>query len=135
MPSSPRTLKGNCFLIPSGTLFHPGRHHLFVLLTNVCPANTHIAVSLSSIKPGVSHDSTCIVDPGEHPFIEVSSFVLYAKPQQLFRSGIAKSIGSRIYTAKEDCESVLLERIRAGLMSSPFTPRWAKDYFRMNGHR
>jgi hypothetical protein len=124
-----RPLKGHCFLIPSGTSFHPGRQHLFVLVTNACPAHSFLAVSLSSIKRGISHDPTCTVEAGEHPFLQVDSYVVYAKPQQLFRPGLTKCITGRIYTQKENCEAEVLERIRDGVMESPIYSAVGKAIF------
>jgi hypothetical protein len=131
MPDSYKPTKGHCLLIPSGT----DRHHLFVLITNACPANSYLAVSFSSIRPGIAHDSTCVVEAGAHSFLEVESYVLYARPKQLFRPGLSTCVSSRLYTQKDDCDADLLERVRAGLTGSAFTPRWAKEYFRINGER
>jgi hypothetical protein len=133
MPGSYKPKKGHCLLIPSGTSFHPGRQHLFVFLTNACPANSHLAVSFSTVRQGIAHDSTCIIEVGEHSWVESQSYIFYAKPQQLFRPNIVKCIDGRIYTPKDDCSASLLERICKGLMESAFTPRWAKEYFRING--
>jgi hypothetical protein len=75
-------------LVPSGTLSDPSRHHLFVLVTNACNANFHLAISISSIKSGISHDPTCIIEKDEHPFVDLRSYVVYARPQQLLRPNI-----------------------------------------------
>jgi hypothetical protein len=122
-------------LVPSGTLSDPSRHHLFVLVTNACNANFHLAISISSIKSGISHDPTCIIEKDEHPFVDLRSYVVYARPQQLLRPNIVRCADGRIYTPKEDCNAAVLQRICDGVMESSFTPRWAKSYFATNRKR
>ncbi|MDF1895074.1 hypothetical protein [Rahnella contaminans] len=38
-----------------------------------------LAVNISSVKHGVPHDSTCILQIGDHPFIRHDSYVVYER--------------------------------------------------------
>ena len=127
--------KGSTLLIPSGTSSNPDGKHLFFILTNPCAGNQHLLVSATSVKPARAHDPTCLLAAGAHPFIEHQSYIFYAGVKQLPHSGIIKCVSGTIYTPKEPCDPQLLERIRAGVTVSAMTPRWAKEYFRINGNR
>lgn len=128
-------IKGSTLLIPSGTSSDPGKQHLFVVITNPCLAGQQLLVSISTVKAGQAHDPTCLVQAGSHPFIQADSYVFYAKPRQLPRQGIIKCVAGTLFTPKDECEAQLLARIREGLAISPFTPRWAKEYYRVNHER
>jgi hypothetical protein len=38
-------------------------------------------ISISSVPPDVKYDTTCLLDPGDHPFIKHQSYVVYSKPR------------------------------------------------------
>jgi hypothetical protein len=135
MPDEYKPSKGCSLLIPSGTTSNPNNKHLFVVLTNPCEGGFHLLASVSSVKPNRSHDSTCLLEAEEHPFIQHQSYVLYAKAQQLGHAGIVKCVKTGLYVPKEPFGRTLLDRISAGLAASPMTPRWAKEYFRVNHKR
>ena len=135
MPDNYLPAKGSALLIPSGTVSNPDGKHLFVVLTNPCAAGQHLLVSVSSVKPGRAHDSTCLLEAAEHPFIEQQSYVFYARPRQIGHAGIIKCVGAGLYVAKEACEQAVLQKVCAGLSASPMTPRWAKEYYRVNQNR
>ncbi len=127
--------KGCTLLIPSGTAFNPDGQHLFVVLTNPCGAGQHLLVSISSVKPNRSYDPTCVLQAGEHPFLDRQSYVFYAKIQQRPGAGIISCVKSGLFIPKEDCDASVLKKICDGVTDSPMTPRWAKEYFRRNGDR
>jgi hypothetical protein len=127
--------KGCTLLIPSGTIFNPDGRHLFVVLTNPCEGGLHVLASISSVKPNRSYDSTCVLQAGEHPFLDRQSFVFYAKIQQVPHAGIIRCVKSGLYIPKENCDATVLKRIGEGVTESPMAPRWAKEYFRRNGDR
>lgn len=135
MPDDYKAGKGRTLLIPSGTANDPNRKHLFVTLTNGCANNQHLLVSCCTLRENGSHDPSCVVEAGAHPFIKARSFVLYARPAHLHGVGITKCVGLANYIPREDCEQALLEKICEGLLASPMTPRWAKAYFDSNRNR
>jgi len=127
--------KGCTLLIPSGTTLHPDRKHLFVVLTNPCAGGQHLLISISSVKQNRWHDPTCILEAGEHPFLDHQSYVFYARPQQIGQAGIIKCVKSGLYIVKENCDEAVLKKICEGVATSAMTPRWAKEYFRQNSDR
>lgn len=124
--------KRNTFLVPSGTATNEDGKHLFVVVTDRCKDNQHLLLPICSIRDGVHHDPTCVIQAGEHPFIKWPSYILYAKAAQAHSDRIAKLVGGWVYIQKEDCEEALFGRIRAGIKTSIFMPRWGRTYFAAN---
>jgi hypothetical protein len=127
--------KGCTLLIPSGTLLDPDGKHLFVVLTNPCEGGHHLLASISSVKPNRAHDPTCILEAGEHPWLDRKSYVFYARVRQVPHAGLIKCVRSGLYIPKENCDEPVLKKICAGVTESAMTPRWAKEYFRRNSDR
>ncbi|QUS39286.1 hypothetical protein RPMA_10895 [Tardiphaga alba] len=124
--------KKKCILIPSGTHDDPDRHHLFVILTEACEQGFHLAVSLSSVKAGVKHDPTCVLDAGCHDFVTAQSFVMYGKIEKLRSAHISKCVAGWTYKPRGEMPDEQFTRICDGVEASDFTPGWARHYFKKN---
>lgn len=135
MPGNFVPIKGSTLLIPSGTAVNPAGQHLFIVLTNRCVQEQHLLVSISTVRANRPHDATCLIENGEHDFVQAQSYVLYAMPRQLPHIGIVKCVAGSLYFPKTDCSANLLQKICDGVSVSPMTPRWAKEYFRINCDR
>ncbi|RZT31794.1 hypothetical protein [Cupriavidus agavae] len=101
------TCKRATLLIPSGPPADPERFHLFVLLTDPDPEGRVLLASFSSIKPGMFHDPTCIVEPGEHPFVTRLTWVNYShcriEEATKLLDGINAGLSSSAKTLISDC--------------------------------
>lgn len=122
----------NTILIPSGTIETPDKKHLFIIMTKVCQEGHHLVVSVSSVKDGLRHDSTCELGIGSHPFITKPSFILYARAERLRSNLLAKCVEGWVYTPRERLDDAVFERVCDGVEISPYTPRWVKRYFATN---
>lgn len=91
-------------------------------------------VSIASIHPEVFYDPTCIIQAGEHPFIQHTSYALYKFADTMHYRGIITHVTSSNYIPREDMEEGLLDRVRDGILVSKFTPRRIKSYYRINGN-
>lgn len=120
---------GHALLISSGTVADPDKMHLFVIVSDKCPLNTHMLVSISRIKEGVYHDPSCVIEPGEHPFITERSFVAYHMARTLPSANLTKCVDGWVYRQKEDISPDLLKRIQDGILKSPEIPRGMRRYF------
>lgn len=111
-------------MIPTG---HAG-DHLFVITTDACPAGQHLLVNLTSVRDGRHTDATCIVEPGEHPFITQQSYVLYRAAQIQGANRLGVMVDGWVYRCGQRATDELTDRILAGFFTSPFTPRFVKSY-------
>jgi hypothetical protein len=65
--------KGHTLFIPSGST-----DHLFVVLTPpIGVVSNHLLANFSSIKLGIPHDTSCLVNVGDHSFITMPSYIEY----------------------------------------------------------
>lgn len=130
MPYVP--LRGNSFLVPSGTTANPNKLHLHVIATEACPAGEHLLLSVSTIQAGIHHDPACMIKAGEHPFITHDSYVVYRRARTTSATLITKCVDGWLYIKKEPVSQALLQRMCAGIMASNFTPFFAQDYYALN---
>lgn len=70
----------DAFLMPSGP--NPqvdDDYHLFVVLTDPGKHSDVLMANASTVHAGVSHDTTCLLQVGDHPFIKQTSYIVYAR--------------------------------------------------------
>jgi hypothetical protein len=116
--------KKNTLLIPSGD-----KNHLFVILTDKCQEGSHLLVNFSTIRPESFHDSTCVVLPGEHPFIKQPSYIEYRRAEIVNARHIIKCTDSSYFVPNTTTEEALFNRICDGVSASEHTPKRIKTYF------
>jgi hypothetical protein len=121
---------------PTGTLLIPSGpgdlKHLFVVVTNKCKDDLHLLFSISSIRPGVAYDDTCVFDGGEHDFIRHRSYVYYRKPDQRRASSISRMVELGAFTVKPDLAEIHFVRICEGVSKSKFSTPATVKYFVAN---
>lgn len=119
--------KGKSFLIPSGP--QEDGKHLFVIVTNRCPADCYLLLSISSVEAGEYHDSACRLRPGDHSFIQHLSYVMYSKAVILPHDEIVKRVGDFTFLIKDDGNDEFVEKIRNGIEVSKRTSKKIRTYF------
>ncbi len=107
------TKKGTV-LIPSGS-----KDHLhFICSDPVFYPRTGkesvLVVNISSIKPDIEHDTSCVLDVGDHPFITHPSYVYYLKADIFSTENIARNVADGYFDTHEDCGDKTFTRILAG---------------------
>lgn len=122
--------KKQTLLIPSGPPNNPDQLHLHVILTDQCEDALHLVVSVATVKAGQFHDKTCILKPGEHPFIKNETYVEYRRVAQHRSNHISKCVDGWLYKPHEQVSDELFARICAGVEISEFTSNGMKKYFR-----
>lgn len=87
-----------------------------------------LVVNVSSVKFGVPHDDTCILNVGDHTFIKHESYIVY-KAATIWRlDNIARKISDgALRTYREDVNDPVFQRILAGFDIS--------DHVSMDNHR
>lgn len=120
---------GDTFLMESGPT-----KHLFVVLDDpkVQPGHGKVLIAVcvgitSATDDGRIIDPTCIIEPGEHPFIRHRSFAHYRKAETIREDIYAPAIKSGQYPLKEPVSPALLQRLQDGLRQSAAVSRHVKD--------
>ena len=66
-------------------------------------------------------DKSCVVMPGEHPFVKQRSVVAYARGRLLGPAALQGMQRLGCYASKEITSPRLLQKIQEGALRSPFT--------------
>lgn len=117
-------------LVPSGTAEQPDLKHLFILLND--PVNDEklvLMVSISTIRAGRFHDTSCLLGIGDHPFIRCDSFVLYAKARIESVKTLEEGVRQQLLVPKDPMDGSVFARICEGLLNSRHTPAEIKRFF------
>jgi hypothetical protein len=87
----------------------------------------HILVGISSVDLNISHDNTCSLTTGDHPFIKHNSYATYGFAMQRHKTFVDNAAQKKIYKKHADASLQLVEKICKGIKQSPFTKRSIKD--------
>jgi hypothetical protein len=115
--------------IPSGPPGDPERLHLWIILTDPCPLQANLIVSVSSIQEGRFHDPTCLLTPGEHKRVTKPSWVEFRRCKAIHSYALTRGVAAWLYHADEPVTEVLFGRICKGLLESEHTPIRMQRYF------
>ena len=119
-------LKRATLLIPSGPQGDQDRKHLFILLTDPhadeAGKNCVLMVSLSTVRPGVPNDPTCILYAGDHPFVKHDSYVVYQKARLEEADKVLRCVKSGQLVPQDPMDGAVFARICKGLEDSRLTP-------------
>jgi len=111
---------GATLLIPSG----PTGQHLFVIVlgpqqfSDLGNLSQFIQVSVTTIYPGIPYDQSCILNPGEHPFITHPSYVTYRHARIDNDVHLNKMVKSGVWKPHHYCDTATLQKIIDGLCKS-----------------
>lgn len=121
---------GQTLLVPSG----PGLHLFFLTLGPVVLADYGSApqlamVSATTMRDGVPHDPACVLEAGDHPFIQHRSYLAYRYMRLDASTHVEKMVSGAVWKPHDPCAADLLQRIVAGVCQSRLTPREYKRIF------
>jgi hypothetical protein len=122
-----QVLKKGTILIPSGTTFDPGKHHLFVVCTDACKDGKHLLVPIATWTNDLC-DDTCRLTAGEHRFIKHASYILYRKARIEAGVDLVKGVEERVLAPDDPMNGQTFLRIANGVCRSLQTPRKIKAY-------
>ena len=110
--------RGWTLLIPSG----PGDgRHLFIFINNPGENEDGVLACLSSMHAHA--DRTCIVNPGDHPFVRHESYIDYRHCRTDSIAHLTTLLEKGYVTRREDASDELVERILDGARRSEHTRR------------
>ena len=105
----------DAFLIPSG----PG-YHLLLVLTDPAKNDRILLVNASTVYANVTHDSSCYLHIGDHPFVSQQSYVVYAKARIVLKSKFCSLIASsQIIHRPPPISQAVFNKIDIGFQTSP----------------
>jgi hypothetical protein len=107
---------GDCLLIPFDNV-----PHLFVVMNDPCKDKLCLLLMVSSIKKDRHHDTACLLNAGDHPFINKPSFVVYRLAQTTPAGHIGNMVAKKYYTQKGVLDEKVFDRIVMGLEASENT--------------
>lgn len=88
---------------------------------------------LTSIKPKRLYDPSCILTPGDHPFINHATYALYRMAEEARAQHISNMVAKKLYTVKEDASEALLTALSEGLGQSENTRPRVLNYAKKAG--
>ncbi len=112
---------GDAFLVPENRAGIPS--HFYVIVTSpLRNGGKVLLVNVTTWKDNTSVglDDTCLLDIGDHPFIKHRSFIAYNCARVTPVSAIEEALRRGSLILKQPCSEQLLDRIRQGLLDSPF---------------
>ena len=116
---------GDSFMLPK-----PGQtaEHLWVLITRPDPQTFEaIMVNVTTQRP--HSDTTTILHPGDHPFVQKPSVIFYADARIADTRLLDKALQHGAYHRHAVFEAAVMARIQAGVAASPFTPKKIKTAY------
>ena len=124
MPAS--TLKcGDTFLTGDG---NEDNFHLWVVLTS---PNEGEVVTVCLVTAHKRSEWLVVLYKGDHPFIQHESVIAYRFSQIRLVEDIQELLRSGAVKPRDPVSLELLQRIRAGLLDSDFTPNGVRAYYRL----
>ncbi len=109
----------------------PNHHveHLWVVLTELDDATGKVLViNLTTLRSG--SDTTVVLKPGDHEFIQHETVVFYLDAQWVPAVALEAAVNRQAGRQLAPCRADVLERIRSGLLVSKFTPKQIKTWWR-----
>lgn len=122
----------DCFILFNAPTHDSKLPHLFFVLSDLRKNPRHVLVmNLSTVRPGIPHDDSCYLHPGDHPFICQKSYVVYARAQIVSVKRLHKLIAEEIaqpypFPIGEEVD----QKIRNGLANSLAAPKIKTFYAR-----
>lgn len=120
-------------LIVSGPADDPDRMHLFVILTKgLGESDEVLLVSMQSLYSNRTHDTSCVLVAGDHPFVRRPTFMRYDQCRKIPQSKLLEAVKKGTMEARDPISDEIYDRICNGLRASLHTPPWAKEW--LNWH-
>lgn len=117
--------KGESLLIPSG----PKGMHLFVIVLDPTVLQGYgtspqiLLVSATTLRDDIPHDPACILEAGEHPFIQHRSYIAYRYARIDSAAHVEQMVARHVWIPKEACSPQLIDKIISGMQRSRLAPR------------
>lgn len=111
---------GLAFVPRAGTPFDPVGH-LWIVFSGPFAGErgqSVLAASVTSTTGDPSDDPSCLLAPGDHPFVIHPSFVSYLRAREFLVAGLPVALSSGFLLGQPDASAHLVTRIQRGALSS-----------------
>ena len=98
--------------------------HLWVIVTEPSESGEVVCATFTTRRQ--RSDTTTICQPGEHPFFRHETVVAHNQSLQYKTVVIAECLGDGTFISRETCSPALLRKVRDGIMTSQFTPKYIR---------
>jgi hypothetical protein len=115
--------RGGALLIP-----YKEKPHLFAVLNDPCEKGRCLVTMVTTIYEKRKYDPSCVLAPGDHPFVTHPSYLLYRNAEILDAARIDRFLKLHYYTEKDDFAEAVLQRIVDGLFASDETRGYVRKY-------
>jgi hypothetical protein len=100
--------------------------HLWIVIT---PPSAGEVVTVCVVTTTKRSERLVVLNVGDHPFIKHESVIAYIYSKIRMVTDIEAVVTSRAAKAREPVSRQLLNRARAGLVDSDFTPNYIRFYY------
>lgn len=100
--------------------------HLRILVTSPNAQGEVAVVSLTTRRRG--SETLVVLHPGDHPFVRHESVIAFSWSEIANVARIERAIAEGNARRREPVSAEVLERIRAGLLDSDFTPNGVRQF-------
>ena len=95
-----------------------GEDHLWLIINDPSAhAGVALIVNVSTLRPNA--ETTCIVHPGEHPFLRHDSYIRYGSGRGVKVADLVEAVKRGLLKPHQAASKALLEKARAGAKASP----------------
>lgn len=93
------------------------------------PVRQLLLASVTTIRHGIGHDTACVIQPGEHPFVNERSYILYRDVRVVAETHAQKMVAAHVWTPHSvPFSPELLAKVIAGAQTSKFMPREFRQF-------
>ena len=101
--------------------------HLFIVCNDTCKLGANLLINISSVVDLC--DKTCVLDVGDHPFIQHPSFVFYARAVIHLADNLQRGFENGKIKPQAEMAEEVFKRVVDGITVSPDTPRNVVRYY------
>lgn len=98
------------------------KSHIHFVISEINPDGNTLVVNASTYRGMRGEDTSCILQPGEHPFIKAVSYIPYQYAREMRWNEIQKR------KPVDDVSAELYAKLREGARNSDFFPRKLLKY-------
>lgn len=131
-------MPGNVFERGTLLILSGPANHLHIIMNDPVYSHEHgydgvLVVNISSIKPDIFHDDTCILEAGSHPFVRWPSWAVYKQAVVMDASRLDDKVDGGEIVVHTPVSLSVFAQVRAGFDASRHVAIKIKRFLRQHG--